>query len=197
MMNAAKAPRKQPTPAVVQPDPEPQPLPGPPGRESAPTSGGKKAPFLAAFGAEEEEEKPRRTLKPITYTEEEQKAAQRKSPPSAKEKAAAIKRLISKVPTEIKAVFSYNIDWKSFDEGGKGLRKKIQTWVEKKTAELLGVAEASMVDFIMSKLDEHISAKKMLEELLLVLDDEANPFVFKLYRMVIFETLKQAAGLQE
>jgi len=187
MMNAAKAPRKQPAPAPAL---EPQPLPGPP----APSSGGRK-PLLAAFGGEEEEDKPRRRLKPIAYSEEEQKAAQRKAPLEPREKAAAIKRLIAKVPTETKAVFSYTIDWKSFDEGGKGLRGKIQTWVEKKTAELLGVAEASMVEFIMSKLEEHISAKKLLEELLLVLDDESNPFVFKLYRMVIFETLKQAAGL--
>ena len=72
------------------------------------------------------------------------------------------------MPTETKAVFTYPIDWKAFDEGGQGLRKKIQAWVEKKTAELLGVAEASMVEFIMSKLDEHISAKKLLEELLQV-----------------------------
>ena len=54
-----------------------------------------------------------------------------------------------------------------------------------------------MVDYIMTLLAEHTSAKKVLEALQEVLDEETNPFVFKLFRMVIFETLKQAAGLQD
>ena len=63
--------------------------------------------------------------------------------------------------------------------------------------ELMGAEEASMVEFVMSQLNDHTPPAKMHEELAPVLDDEADAFVLKLYRMVIFETQKHAQGLQE
>ena len=197
MMTAAKAPRKQSAaaspqqlstvasdsqntasePALAQPKPV-------------------KSVVLAAFGGDEEEDQPKRMLKPLTYTEEEQKAGERVAAPSLKEKQAAVKELIAKVPTEMKAVFSYSIDWKAYDESAT-LKERIQNWVSKKTGELLGLEEASMVEFIMNLLAEHTPAKKFIDVLKQVLDEETNPFVFKLFRMVIFETMKQAANLQD
>ena len=187
MMTAAKAPRVQPAASSPQQAQEVAPVPSKP----------KKTVALAAFGGDEEDDQPKRTLKPLTYSEEEQKAAQRPAPPNLKEKQAAVKELIAKVPTDIKAVFAFEIDWKAYDEGGETLKERIRKWVAKKTGELLGLEEASMVDYIMTLLAEHTSAKKVLEALQEVLDEETNPFVFKLFRMVIFETLKQAADLQD
>lgn len=186
-MNAAKAPRK--TSSLGAPPASPQPTPEPPVVKPV------RKPALAAFGADEEEDKPRQ-LKTINYSAEEQKAAQQKLP-SAKEKASAIKALIAKVPTDTKAVFGYKINWKAFDEGGDALKEKIQQWVAQKTTQLLGMEEASMIKFIMEQLTSHVSASKLLQEVQDVLDDEANPFIFKLYRMVIFESLKQESGLQD
>ena len=189
MMTAAKAPRIQP---AVSSEQQPQ------AQEVAPAQPKPKKPVaLAAFGGDEEDDQPKRTLKPLTYSEEEQKAAQRPAPPNLKEKQAAVKELIAKVPTDIKAVFAFEIDWKAYDEGGETLKERIRKWVTKKTGDLLGLEEASMVDYIMTLLAEHTSAKKVLEALQEVLDEETNPFVFKLFRMVIFETLKQAANLQD
>lgn len=195
MMYAAKAQRKSPAGGS---GPSPPQVAAPPKREAVPQAraASKSKAVLAAFGGEEEEEQPKRTLKPISYSEEEQKAAL-VSPQNAEEKAASVNEIISKVPTEDAAVFSYNMNWKDFDEGGPALREKIAKWVLKKTTELLGEEEESMVDFIMAQVQEHVSAIKLLEELQAVLDEEAKPFVFKLYRMVIFETLKQAANLQD
>ena len=61
----------------------------------------------------------------------------------------------------------------------------------------MGAEEASMVEFVMGQLNDHTAPSKMHEELSPVLDDEADNFVLKLYRMVIFETQKHAQGLQE
>lgn len=193
-MNAAKAPRKivsTEEPVMPSPRQEAEPPQAKPPRKAV----------LAAFGADEEEDKPRQ-LKLINYSEEEQKAAQQSMQPAKekqnpKEKANAIKALIAKVPTETNAVFSYKINWKAFDEGGDILRDKVKAWVAQKTSQLLGQEEPSMIDFIMSQLQSHTVANKLLEEVLAILDDEANPFIFKLYRMVIFETLKQEASLQD
>lgn len=195
MMNAAKAQRN---PSKAEASPKPSPQPNNESQQSKPV----RKPVLAAFGDDEEEDKPRQ-LKVINYSEEEQKAGQQvsardaKDKPSSKEKANAIKALIAKVPTETKAVFSYNISWDAFDKGGEALSTKVRGWVATKTNQLLGVEEPSMIDFIMTQLQNHVSASKLLEEVEGVLDDEANPFVFKLYRMVIFESLKQEADLQD
>ena len=188
MMNAAKAPRRTAN-VELSPQLSPQPV-----VDSQPSKPMKKS-ALAAFGADDEERKPRE-LKTINYSEAEQKAAQQKLP-TAKEKASAIKALIAKVPTDTKEVYSYKINWTAFDKGGDTLKEKMKTWVGQKTTELLGEEESSMTDFIMSQLAAHNSASKLLQEIQAVLDDEANPFVFKLYRMVIFETLKQEANLQD
>ena len=55
--------------------------------------------------------------------------------------------------------------------------------------------EPSLVNFVLEKLGEHLGPSAMLEEVSAVLDDEAELFCFKLYRVVIFETAKQAAGV--
>ena len=205
MMNAAKAPRKSPAAAASATSPgmspQSQPTAAPPRRDSGGSlqprvSAGKPKAVLAAFGGDEDEDQPKRQLKIISYTEEEQKAAQRKAAGSSGSKTA-IKELIAQVPTDSKSVFAYPVDWKAYHEGGAALREKIAAWVSKKTTELLGEEEVSMVEFIMSQLDEHAAPSKLLEELSAVLDEEANPFVFKLFRMVIFETLKHAADLQD
>lgn len=198
MMTAAKAPRKQ--AAAASPQQLSTQISEPLSTTQEPAAAQPKPikpVVLAAFGGDEEEDQPKRMLKPLTYTEEEQKASQRVAAPSLKEKQAAVKELIAKVPTEIKEVFSYSIDWKAYDEGGPALKERIQKWVSRKTGELLGLEELSMVEFIMNLLAEHTPAKKVLEHLQEVLDEETNPFVFKLFRMVIFETLKQAANLQD
>lgn len=77
------------------------------------------------------------------------------------------------------------------------MEPKLRGWVQKKTGELLGEEEASMVDFVMTHLKEQGTAKKMLASLSPVLDSEAEPFVTRLYRMLIYETLKYASGLSE
>ena len=47
-----------------------------------------------------------------------------------------------------------------------------------------------LVEFVVEKVGEHLSAKDMVSELEPVLDNEAEPFVIKLWRMLIYETLK-------
>ena len=64
--------------------------------------------------------------------------------------------------------------------------------------ELLGTEEDdSMATFVMEKLSAHTPAAKVLDELSAVLDEDAEGFVVKLYRMVIFESQKAALGLND
>ena len=56
--------------------------------------------------------------------------------------------------------------------------------------ELLGMEEASLVDFVMSRLAERASPEALMGDVGAVLDEEAEAFCVKLYRMVIYETSK-------
>ncbi len=55
----------------------------------------------------------------------------------------------------------------------------------------MGDEDKTFVSFIMEKITAHTSPDKMLEELVVFLDEDAEGFVLKLYRLVIFETEKQ------
>ncbi|KAK9824335.1 hypothetical protein WJX72_009526 [[Myrmecia] bisecta] len=100
--------------------------------------------------------------------------------------------IADQIPADSAGVFSYPIKWAVFDAARAQMAPRISSWVNKKIAELLGEEEKTLVDFVMGKLSEHAAPAKVLEELAMVLDEEAETFVLKLYRMVIFETQKQA-----
>lgn len=146
--------------------------------------------LAGVFGDDDEEEQPERQLRPIQYTEEEAWAA--KVNCSVDDPKLAMKRLMDSIPTSKDGVFSYPIKWDAYEPATLG--PNISRWVSKKIQELLGVEEPTLVNFIMGKLGEHFTPFNMMEELGMVLDDEAETFVLKLYRMVIYETEKSALG---
>lgn len=160
---------------------------------------------------------------------------------------AAIKKLMNKIPTDKGAVFAYPIKWEAYDKFSFSMAPKLSQWVLKKTKELLGEEELSMVEYVMNMLKEHVQVSnmmcnacgaqpllvlcmtdcnpfhdmpkllayafikasyckvvmlcvqpgKMMETLSSVMDNETQPFVLKLFRMVIFETEKAALGIVE
>lgn len=145
---------------------------------------------LADMFGDDDDEQPERQLRPIQYTEEEVQAARVGG--SMDDPRQAKKGLMDTIPTSKEGVFRYAIKWDAYESGTLG--PNISKWVSKKIYELLGVEEPTLVNFIMGKLDDHFSPKNMMEELGMVLDEEAETFVIKLYRMVIYETEKSALG---
>ncbi len=61
--------------------------------------------------------------------------------------------------------------------------------------EYLGEEETTLVEFIVSNIQKHVSANTMLEQLEAILDEEADMFVLKLWRMLIFEVRRIETGL--
>lgn len=59
----------------------------------------------------------------------------------------------------------------------------------------MGEEEATLVEYIVSSTQEHVKASQMLELLQSILDDEAEMFVLKMWRMLIFEIKKVETGL--
>lgn len=61
--------------------------------------------------------------------------------------------------------------------------------------DLLGSPEPSLVDYVVKLLSQASSPAKVFSELQPVLDHDTDMFVVKLFRMIIYETEKNALGL--
>lgn len=103
------------------------------------------------------------------------------------------KQLIDTIPKTKEALFAYNIDWAIYDK--YDLHERMRPWISKKITEFLGEEETTLVDFVVSKTKKHVAAAHMLELLESILDEEAEMFVLKMWRMLIFEIKKVETGL--
>lgn len=103
------------------------------------------------------------------------------------------KQLIDMIPKTKEDLFSYKINWAVYDENR--LHERMRPWISKKITEFLGEEETTLVEFIVDRFREHVKAEKMLDVLQRILDEEAEMFVLKMWRMLIFEIKKVETGL--
>ncbi|GMH20717.1 hypothetical protein Nepgr_022558 [Nepenthes gracilis] len=103
------------------------------------------------------------------------------------------KQLIDMIPKTKDELFSYDINWAVYDE--HDLHERMRPWISKKITEFLGEEETTLVDYIVSSTQKHVKASQMLELLQSILDEEAEMFVLKMWRMLIFEIKKVETGL--
>merc|ERR1712038_2077809 len=104
---------------------------------------------------------------------------------SSEEKRKHIKSLIDKIPTDKTALFQYPIDWDLVDN--PLMEKRIRPWVNKKISEYIGEPEPTLTDFICSKVLAGSPPDAVLEDVRMVLDEEADTFVVKMWRLLIYE----------
>ncbi|XP_043703844.1 RNA-binding protein 25-like isoform X2 [Telopea speciosissima] len=103
------------------------------------------------------------------------------------------KQLIDMIPKTKEELFSFEINWAVYDK--HELHERMRPWITKKITEFLGEEEVTLVDYIVSSTKKHVQASQMLELLQSILDDEAEMFVLKMWRMLIFEIKKVETGL--
>lgn len=116
-----------------------------------------------------------------------------KKEPTVEDKRKLIKNLIEKIPTVKEELFRYSLNWDIVDEAL--VDKRIKPWVNKKIFEYIGEEEQTLVDFICSKVLSKCNAKEILEDVAMVLDDESEVFVVKMWRLLIYETEAKKLGL--
>ena len=87
----------------------------------------------------------------------------------------------------------YPLKWEIVDE--TLVEKRIKPWVNKKIFEYIGEEEQTLVEFICSKVLSKSSAKNILEDVAMVLDEESEVFVVKMWRLLIYETEAKCLGL--
>lgn len=160
----------------------------------------KKLPVESVFNRfddDEVDEVPRkRKLVPLDYEDEEKGgdggAAGGKGV-NTEEKRKHIKTLIEKIPTAKPELFNYPLDWSVVDTAL--MEKRIRPWINKKIVEYIGEEEATLVDFVCSKVMAHSTPQGILDDVAMVLDEEAEVFIVKMWRLLIYETEAKKIGL--
>ncbi|KAG0523591.1 hypothetical protein BDA96_07G135800 [Sorghum bicolor] len=114
-------------------------------------------------------------------------------PKSENKKILDAKQLIDMIPRTKEELFAYDINWTIYDK--HELHERMRPWISKKIIEFLGEEESTLVDYIVSCTKDHVHAEKMLDLLQSILDVEAEMFVLKMWRMLIFEIKKVESGL--
>ncbi|VDK89679.1 unnamed protein product [Dibothriocephalus latus] len=112
---------------------------------------------------------------------------------STAEKKAVIKRIIEQIPTAKEDLFAYPIDWAIVDS--EFVNTRIRPWVDKKIVAYIGESEATLSNFICEQVLEHNPPTKILTEIAMVLDEEAEVFVVKMWRLLIYVIAEKKLGL--
>jgi len=102
------------------------------------------------------------------------------------------KAIIEMIPIDKTKLFSYAMNWDVIDKHSV-VESKMRQWVSKKIIELLGEEEKTLTDFILTQIIGHKTPNDILDQLAVVLDDEAEGFMIKLWRALIFEMLSLQA----
>ncbi|CAL5012332.1 unnamed protein product [Urochloa decumbens] len=118
---------------------------------------------------------------------------EKEKPKAENKKILDAKQLIDMIPRTKEELFAYDINWTVYDK--HELHERMRPWISKKIIEFLGEEESTLVDYIVSCTKDHVQAEKMLELLQSILDVEAEMFVLKMWRMLIFEIKKVESGL--
>ncbi len=86
-------------------------------------------------------------------------------------------------------LYAYKINWSVLHRHNV-IASTMHGWIVKKIVEYLGEEEESLTSFIVGKLNTGCRPQELLDELCMVLDEDAEQFVQKLWRMLIYYALK-------
>lgn len=70
------------------------------------------------------------------------------------------------------------------------IEKKVRPWLIQKSKEYLNEEELNFVRMVIKKLNNAESAHAIEKKVAFILEEDAEEFVVKLWRMLIFELLK-------
>ncbi|KAK0409676.1 hypothetical protein QR680_004686 [Steinernema hermaphroditum] len=130
----------------------------------------------------------KKPLKPFEITQEDRMQAM-----TAEERKKMIRDLIERIPTQKDDLFAYPIEWAFVDEDL--VKNRIRPWVSKKILEYIGEEEQSLVEFVCEKVSGQSPPQKLLRDIAMVLDEEAEIFVVKMWRLLIYESESKRLGI--
>jgi len=125
------------------------------------------------------------------------KLAPTKEIKSAEERKTLVRALIERIPTDRGALFAYPISWEWLDQSVDLMDNRIIPWIKKKLTEIIGDEEPTLVEFVSTRLKSKTKPEYILQEIKVALEDEADMFVVKLWRLLIYETEARKEGITQ
>jgi len=104
-------------------------------------------------------------------------------------KLSDLEAIVSKIPKTKADLFDYKLNWAIIATSDL-VEKKVKPWLFKQSKEYIGQEEAEFVNIILKRLANRESPQNILKRVEKLLDEDAEDFVMKLWRMLIFESLK-------
>ncbi len=126
---------------------------------------------------EEERNKTQRIMDKIDNDEE------------TKHKVELAKQIYSKIPSRKVDLFKFPINWEVMEKHSV-LEKKLRPWVMKRIKEYLGTEEESVTNLIMKKVKKKCPPQEIEDATGTFLLSEAEGFVMKMWKILVFEQLK-------
>lgn len=100
------------------------------------------------------------------------------------------KELAKIIPKDPEETLAHEIDWNIVQSSGL-VETKMRKWIDERLKEYLGGQEdIELTNFVVGLLAKHTHPTKIITELVVVLDIDSKKFVVKMWRRLIFETLK-------
>jgi len=98
--------------------------------------------------------------------------------------------VVKLVPKDPEKTLSTKIDWNLVYEGNL-IELKMRKWITERLKSYLGGQEdQELTNFVVGLLTAKANVKQIKTELVVVLEDDAENFVVKMWRRLIFEVLK-------
>lgn len=142
------------------------------------------------FGNDDDEDNDinKKKLKPFEITREERMQVM-----SEDEKKALTKQIIKKIPLTKEELFVHKIEWDQLDQ--KWMDTRIRPWVSKKVSSFLGEEDKSFCDFICEQIEQKATPEQILKDVAMIIDEDAEQFVVKMWRLLIYEGQARRMGI--
>jgi len=106
-----------------------------------------------------------------------------------------IESIVHRIPTDRATLFAHTINWTFVDQ--RLVDARVKPWITKKIREYIGDDEPNLAQFVCDKLIARTRPDALLTDLVQVLDDEAETFIVKLWRLIIYESEAKRIGLTQ
>jgi RNA-binding protein 25 len=160
-----------------------------------------RGPLPEVFGGEEEQEdvKPKKKVYSLmsnpnsAHITTAMVLAPSEEKMNIEDRKKLVQSLVNSIPSRREELFNWDLKWDYIDK--TLMDKRVAPWIDKKIIEYIGEPEPTLTEFVCNKLSEHVSAEAILDDIAVVLDDEAEVFILKLWRLLIYETEAKHLGI--
>lgn len=102
----------------------------------------------------------------------------------------ALAELVDRIQSESRVnLFKMDLDV-TYLRNEKTFEKKLRPWLERKIDLFMGGPQSDLVEYVLRRVNATINAEALVSDLQRYLDDNAEPLVERMWRMLIFELMR-------